>query len=850
MGSSAEYKRITGGERHKWHRWGSYVSARSWGTVRESVPKLREQAWDAFPFDLARSRAYRWSEDGIAGFSDERQQLCLALALWNERDPILKERFFGLTNDQGNHGEDVKDYFFYLDALPSYSYLKMVYKYPQVEFPYARLIRDNAVRTSAESNVRLVEVLAEAFAHNRYFDVFIEYAKAAPDDILCRITAVNRADQSAPLHLLPQVWFRNTWNDGGLRPELRAETEAVVAIEHPDLRAWWHIDTRADLLFTDNDSNPEHTAGTAGGSLYTKDGIDYAIVRGQGDRVNPERRGTKCAAHVQASVAPGAALTICTRLAPSQLENPFGDFDAIFEQRQRDADEFYAELQRPDISDEERFIQRAAFAGINWNKNFYHFNVARWLEAQPEAAQIDHQGWRHLDAHDILSIADSWEYPWLAAWDLSFQITTLAIVDPEFAKAQTRLLLSDRYQRSDGALPAFEGDLSTPHPPVHGWAAWHVYHMTGFDRAFLAAVYEPLTRHFHWWLTTQMRQDHLFGGGFLGVDNISLFDRNTDVPEGAWLAQIDGTSWMALFALNLLAMAVELGHDDDALAFLDHFLSIRRALERLWDEDSAFYYDVLHLPDGKQMPLKVRSVIGLLPLTAVLPLDVNATAPLRRFSQRLKALSHKDAEFSTDADGCLLLAALPRHRAERLLTTLFDPAEFHSPFGVRSLSRYHEAHPLTREIAGKEYTLRYEPDESLSRVFGGNSNWRGPVWAPFNQLMAEALHAYHAHFGDQFRIDGSLSLEDAAHDLVDRLIRLFKRAPDGRRPFFGDIHYFQTDPNWRDYIWFYEHFHPDTGEGLGASHQNGWTALVGKLIHNRGHSVVSPRPDRQPQAMA
>lgn len=846
MAKSVEFQRLTGRQRQQWHRWGSYVAARAWGTVRESAPALREQAWAAFPFEQAHSRAYRWTEDAIGGFCDDQQRLCLGLALSNERDPRLKERFFGLSNEQGNHGEDVKDYFFYLDALPSYSYLKMLYKYPQVEFPYDRLIRDNAIRTPNEPSARLIEVLREAFEQKRYFDIFIEYAKADTDDILCRITAINRAQHPAPLHLLPQMWFRNTWTDGGARPTLQAEGERVVMANHADMCAWWYVEAADALLFTDNDSNPEKVADAPAAATYFKDGIDYAVVRGQSTRVNPERQGTKCAAHCRTTLEAGGTWTIRTRLTPARHAEPFADFEAIFTQRQREADEFYAELQRPELSAEEKYIQRTAFAGINWNKNFYHFNVERWLGTAADQADIDHEQWRHFDAHDILSIADSWEYPWLAGWDLSFQISTLALVDPAFAKGQTLLLLSDRYQRADGALPAFESDFSTPHPPVHAWTAWHVYHMTDFDRTFLSEAYERLRRHFNWWLTTQMRGDHLFGGGFLGADNVSVFDRNKDVPEGAWLAQADGTSWMAFFVLQMLAIAVELGRDDEASGYLDHFLHICRALMQLWDDETEFLYDVLHLPGGQRLPLKVRSFIGLIALTAVLPLDVNALASLPRFQQQLRALSKLDPEFAPRADGHLLLMTLTRERIERLLKSVLDPAEFHSPFGVRSLSRYHETHPVTVELAGKQYTLKYEPGDSLSRMFGGNSNWRGPVWAPINQLMAEALYAYHDHFGRALLMpDGTaIELEAAALDLVQRLVSLFKPGLDGRRPFFGTEDYFQTDPHWRDYLWFYEHFHAETGEGLGASHQNGWTALIAKLLQTQGKTVITPLPDR------
>ena len=847
MQTSVEFQRLSRDQRALWQRWGSYVSGRSWGTVRESDPQLHEKAWEAFPFEQARSRAYRWAEDGIAGFSDEQQRLCMALALWNEQDPILKERYFGLSNEQGNHGEDVKDYFFYLDGVPSYSYLKMLYRYPQVEFPYGRLVRENSVRGQDERDVDLIDVLNSAFRDNRYFDIFVEYAKADPDDVLCRITVVNRADQPAPLHLLPQIWFRNTWQEGGARPALRADGDNIVIVDHAEFTAWWHVEAADALLFTENETNNPLVFDTPAVTPYAKDAIDYAVVRGQQERVNSAGHGTKCAAHFKSVVEAGASWVIRTRLTTNRLAEPFNDFDAVLEQRQREADEFYERLQRPELTPEEKFIQRTAFAGITWNKNFYHFNVRRWLENAETQVEHENEEWRHFDAHDVLSIADTWEYPWIAGWDLSFQITTLAIVDPEFAKAQTLLLLSDRYMRADGALPAFEGDLATPHPPVHAWATWHVYHMTGFDRSFLSEAYGKLKQHFEWWLNTQMHADHLFGGGFLGADNVSVFDRNKDVPDGAWLAQADGTSWMALFALNMLGMAVELGRDDEAVTYLDHFLRIRSALFGLWDEETHFLYDVLHMPDGESIQLKVRSVVGLIALSAVLPLNLDAFKPLKQIHRRLLALGESTPDFRSGADGHVLLAALSQDKLEHVINTVFDPSEFHSPYGVRSLSCYHEDHPVIYEIDGKEYTLRYEPGDSSDKMFGGNSNWRGPVWAPINQLIAEALHAYHDHYGERLSIQSgeAMTLEQGALDLVKRLVNLFKRDAEGRRPFFGTNEYLQNDPHWRDYLLFYEHFHGSTGAGLGASHQNGWTALIAKLIQNEGRSLITPVPHRE-----
>lgn len=826
---TVEYQRINA----TWQRWGSYLSARAWGTARENGGDT-EKSWNAFPFEHARSRAYRWAEDGIGGFSDEQQRICLAAAFWNEQDPILKERYFGLSNAQGNHGESVKDYFFFLDGTPSYSYMNMLYKYPQVEFPYDRLVHENAMREQDVPAVELIDALPNTFAQNRYFDIFIEYAKADPEDILCRITAINRGDQPAPLHLLPQVWFRRTWNDDTPevhRPQLRAESENAIRVQHPDVGDfWWYVEAPHELLFTDNETNAALLYDAPDAPRYTKDGIDYAVVRGQRARTNPERFGTKSAAHHVKTLAPDEIWIVRARLKPEQSEQPFADFDAIFEQRKHEADAFYAALQSDDLSEEARAIQRKAFAGLAWNKNFYHFQPSG--EAQP--------GWEHFDAHDLISVPDPWEYPYLALWDLDFQLVTLCIVDAKFAQAQVMLLLSDRYMRSDGALPAFEGDLSTPHPPLHAWAAWHVYHASQRDRDFLQAAYPALKRHFDWWLNTQQHRDqhgepsYLFGGGYMGMDNISFFNRNEDVPDGAWLAQADSTGWMALFALNLLSMAVELGQDNDAVQFLTHFQHIRTALVKLWDEDDRFFYDRLHLPDGSVIPLRIRSLVGLVPLVAVLLLDSEKLKGLPKLRQAL------DDAFDRNANGCYLLAAAPPVQRDHLLAAVFDPAEFYSDYGLRSVSKYHEQHPVTLKLKDETYTLRYQPGDADSKLFGGNSNWRGPVWAPLNQLMIEALYDYHLYSSDPLPHAHGMTAKQVALDLVEKLVSLFKRNAQGRRPFFGENTYFQTNPHWRDNLWFYEHFHAETGEGLGASHQNGWTALIARLLHDQGKEVYIP----------
>ncbi len=843
--NTQEYERLQNYD--SWQLWGSYVSNRAWGVVRENYHPTAD-AWLAFPFDHARSRAYRWTEDGIGGFSDHQQRLCMAVALWNGQDPILKERFYGLSNQEGNHGEDVKDYYFYLDGLPTFSYMKMLYKYPQVEFPYQRLRQENDLRKNDEREFELVNVLEHTFSANRTFDVFIEYAKASPHDILCRITAVNQGQEAAPLHILPTLWYRNTWSwqENAVRPRLRQAGTHTIQVEHPDFQNYhWYVES--DFLFTENETNLEKLYDLPNDSLYVKDGIEYAVVRGQQHRVNPAGEGSKCAAHLVSTLEAGKSFTVRTRFSPEKNETPWADFDAIFEQRQHEADEFYSALQseQPTLSPEGNFIQRTALGGLGWNRNFYQFNVKRWLEGDarykaPHREQYKtHQDWQHFDAHDILSQADTWEYPWLAAWDLAFQVVTLAIVNPTFAKQQLELMVSERYMRSDGAMAAFEGDFTTPHPPLFAWAAWHIYQQTKdklghYDLSFLRRAYNRLDLHFQWWLNTHCHDSYLFSGGFMGMDNISLLDRNQDIPEDAWLAQADSTGWMGLFAINMLSLAVELGDDDAAVKYLDHALKISQALSGLWDADDQFYYDVLHLPDGKSQPLKVRSLVGIVPVVAATLIQQDSLKTLPRLQQRLQ----EACEINTN--GCYLISLVPRDNLAKLIHTLFDPNEFYSPFGIRSVSRYHKDHPVKYKLGDKEFELHYMPSEAASNMFGGNSNWRGPIWTPINHMVIEALHYYHQFYGDSFNIP----LADRAHNLVHRLLSLFERDSEGHRPLHGDTAYFQNDPHWHQLIWFYEHFDAETGRGLGASHQNGWTALIAKLLHDEGKAIFVPNPER------
>jgi hypothetical protein len=850
--NTAEYQRISGRQREQWTHWGSYMSARSWGNVRENAPD-EEHPWVAFPFEQARSRAYRWTEDGIAGFCDQQQNLCMAPAFWNEQDPILKERFFGLGNEPGNHGEGIKDYFFFLDGLPSSSYMKMLYKYPQVEFPYERLHQESVRRGQDQPSFELIDALHNTFLENRYFDIFIEYAKADAEDILCRITAINRGSKAAPLHILPHVWFRNSWQHSGERPELRADAQTMVHLQHPELgERWWHVELAHGLLFTENETNNVLIFDSSNASPYVKDGIDYAVVRGKSERVNPAKQGTKCAAHCHTLIEPGEYWVVRTRLQTVRSEAPFVDFDSVFEQRKQEADAFYAEVQPQDLSNEERDIQRKAFASLSWNKNFYHFNVDQWFQQEAKKTQSKSETsrfeqWRHFDAHDIVSVPDPWEYPWFAAWDLDFQVATLGLVDPEFAKQQVLLLLNDRYMHPKGMIPSFEGDLTTPHPPIHAWAAWHVYQTSDRDHQFLEKAYTCLKRNHEWWLKNQTQGEaYLFGGGFLGMDNISIFNRSEDVPEGGWLAQADGTGWMALFTLNLLSMAIELGKDADAVELLMHFMNIRRTLLTLWDEETQFFYDLLYTPDSGRMLLKVRSLVGIVPVTAVTLLDSNSLETLPRLRRQIEKLRSTDSDFQVGTNGCYLLAALSIDKIKAVLKAVFDPNEFYSPFGIRSLSKSHEKHPLSYKIGEETFELNYDPGESSKKMFGGNSNWRGPIWKPLNQLVIEALYYYHDYFGTQFRVPGAKKqpFDQAAYDLCQRLISLFKQDHKGCRPLHGDNDYFQSDPHWRDYFWFYEHFQAETGEGLGASHQNGWTAAVAKLIQNGGRAVFIPNPSQ------
>jgi hypothetical protein len=878
---TAEQRRLA--ESHErtahWKRWGPYVSERAWGTVREDY-SAGGTAWDYLPHDHARSKAYRWNEDGIAGLCDRRQYLCFALALWNSRDPILKERLFGLTGSEGNHGEDVKEYYFYLDSTPTHSYMKFLYKYPQAEFPYARLVEENRRRGKGEPEFELLDT--GVFDEDRYFDVTVEYAKAAPEDILVRVSATNRGPDAAPLHLLPTLWFRNTWSwDGDERlPELRAlngdESAAVVGARHDYLGTRvLYCEGAPCLLFTENETNTERLYGVPNRS-YAKDGIGDYIVQGRREAVNPERRGTKVSAHYSLTIAPGETVTVRLRLTDgaAAANGTFGEgFDRTFEARRREADEFYATVVPAELSDDARNVMRQSLAGLLWSKQFYHYVVREWLAGDPsqpappaERRKGRNREWAHMHNADVISMPDKWEYPWYATWDLAFHCVPLALVDADFAKEQLVLMLREWYMHPSGQLPAYEWAFSDVNPPVHAWAALRVYkiekkrHGKG-DREFLVRVFHKLLLNFTWWVNRKDAEGmNIFQGGFLGLDNIGVFDRSAPLPTGGYIEQSDGTSWMAMYTLNLLAIALELAkedpsYEDVASKFWEHFLHIAHAMNNLgeddvslWDEADGFYYDVLHLPGRGSRTLKVRSMVGLVPLFAVETLEPETVERLPGFRRRMEWFIKNRPDLTANV-ACMrtpgsgerrLLAVVDRERLRRVLRLMLDESEFLSPHGIRAVSRHHRERPYVLHVEGTEHRVDYEPGESSTGLFGGNSNWRGPVWFPVNYLLIESLQKFHHYLGDDFRVEcpvGSgrmMSLGEVAAELSRRLSHIFLRDGEGRRPVYGGSEKFQTDAHWRDLILFYEYFHGDTGRGVGASHQTGWTGLVAKLLQQSG----------------
>ena len=841
--------------RAPWRRWGPYLSERAWGTVREDY-SAAGQAWEFFPHDHARSRVYRWNEDGLAGLCDDRQTLCFALAFWNGRDPILKERIFGLTGNEGNHGEDAKEYWFYLDSTPTHSWMRWRYLYPQDAFPYLELVEENRRRGRDEPEFELLDT--GVFDHDRYWEITADYAKAGVDEILVRITVRNAGPDRAQIDVLPTLWFRNTWAWGGDErvPSIREDDGALVA-EHWELgRMFLATEGAPEMLFCDNETNTERLWGVPGRSRFPKDGINDHIVSGAAS-VNPRRTGTKAAFRYHVAVDPGASATIKLRLSPSG--SPVDrDFDAQLDQRQAEADEFYAELTPAGTPPDEALVLRQALAGMLWSKQFYNYSVQRWLEGDPAGPAPPPQrrsgrnsDWQHLDNRDVISMPDKWEYPWYAAWDLAFHCVALARLDPEFAKFQLLLLCREWYMHPNGQLPAYEWAFGDVNPPVHAWAALRVFEIDGSrDFDFLGRVFHKLLLNFTWWVNRKDSEgNNVFQGGFLGLDNIGLFDRSS-LPVSGHLEQSDGTAWMAMYCQNMLELSLALAqhdrtYEDLAIKFFEHFALIASALnsQGLWNEEDGFYYDVLHVADGSARPLKVLSMVGLVPLFAVTTLGPQTMASLPEFTRRAEwftkqrpeamgVIQHMSAEGHA---GWRLLAIVSPDRLRRILARVLDPERFLSPFGVRALSRWHRDHPLEVEVGGRVARLMYEPAESSTGLFGGNSNWRGPIWMPVNYLLVEALRVYHRYLGAEFKVEcptGSgkmLNLDEVADEIAGRLLSIFADR-DGRRAVFGSSEKFQRDPTWHGLIPFHEYFNGETGAGIGASHQTGWTGLVGDLV--------------------
>jgi len=863
-----------------WKRWGPYLSERAWGTVREDYSPYGT-AWDYFPHDHARSRAYRWNEDGLAGICDRHQMICFALALWNGRDPILKERIFGLTGSEGNHGEDVKEYYFYLDSTPTHSYMKYLYKYPQAEFPYGQLVEENRRRGKLASEFELID--SGVFDDDRYFDVLVEYAKADVEDILIRVSAVNRGPDEARLNLLPTVWFRNTWfwnNNKEPRPILHkgdAGSGTVIELEHSEYgQRWLYCEDNPELLFTENETNTQRLFNAANQSPYVKDGINDHIVHGAAHSVNPTHSGTKAAANYALAIKPGETATVRLRLTNKALSKPLADFDKIFAERLREADEFYDRVIPKHLSDDARLVMRQSIGGLLWSKQFYHYVIEKWIDGDPatpkppsERAKGRNHEWGHLYNADVISMPDKWEYPWYAAWDLAFHCVPLALVDSEFAKEQLVLMLREWYMHPNGQLPAYEWAFGDVNPPVHAWAAWRVYKIEKKQRGvgdtiFLKRVFQKLLLNFTWWVNRKDADGmNIFQGGFLGLDNIGVFDRSAPLPTGGHIAQSDGTSWMAMYALNMLAIAMELAkedpsYEDVASKFWEHFLHIARAMNnrgdediRLWDDQDGFFYDVLHLPQGKPLPMKVRSMVGLIPLFAVETLEPELLDELPDFKKRMEWFINNRPDLIQNV-ACMrtpgnaerrLLSIVSRDQLRSVLRFMLDENEFLSPYGIRAISRFHKDNPYVLQVNGAQHRVDYEPAESSTGLFGGNSNWRGPIWFPLNYLLIESLQKFHHYLGADFKVEcptGSgqmMTLWEVAAEISKRLSRIFLQDANGRRPVFGGIEKFQTDPNWRDLVPFHEYFHGDNGAGIGASHQTGWTGLVAKLLQQSGDII-------------
>ena len=858
-----------------WRKWGPYLSERQWGTVREDYSP-DGNAWDYFNHDQARSRAYHWGEDGLAGISDEKQLLCFSIALWNDKDPILKERLFGLTNSESNHGEDVKEYYFYLDSTPTHSYMKYLYKYPQAAFPYENLVTTSKGRNRGQMEYELLDT--GVFNDERYFDVFVEYAKQTPEDMLIQISVCNRGPEAATIHVLPTLWFRNTWTwwPDTAKPSLkqvRGKSGApLVAASQPQLgERYLYCEGDAPLLFTENETNNERIFGSANAGRYVKDGINNSVVNGKEDAVNPGQVGTKAAAHYRLKVGAGETATVRLRLsdvAPNAMGDPFKGFSETMKTRQLEADEFYKAITPERVTEDEARVMRQALAGMLWSKQYFGFDVDKWLDEhgvdvmKSGSRPMRNSEWAHMVNAHVISMPDKWEYPWFAAWDLAFHAIALSSVDVDFAKQQLDLMLQELFLHPTGQIPAYEWNFSDVNPPVHAWATIFLYRTEQAlrgkgDLEFLRRSFAKLTLNFSWWVNRKDRfGKNLFEGGFLGLDNIGVFDRSAALPTGGYLEQADGTAWMALFCQNMLEIAIELAahdnlYEDMAIKFSEQFLRIAQAMnqtgpEGMWDEEDGFYYDVLRLPDGSATRLKVRSLVGLLPLCATcviepwqrerVPRVIEALGErLRRRPELLKSI-HPTGPGHLGYGERGIAALVNPERLRRILSRMLDEREFLSPYGIRALSRFHEDHPYIFNVNGQEYRVNYLPAESDTGMFGGNSNWRGPIWMPVNALLIRALLSFYGYYGKNFKIEcptGSghlMNLFEVAREIAHRLTKIFLRDASGRRPVYGGTEKFQTDPQWKDYILFYEYFHGDNGAGLGASHQTGWTGTVAKLI--------------------
>ena len=856
-----------------WKRWGPYLSERQWGTVREDY-SANGDAWNHLPHEHARSRAYRWGEDGLLGITDRECRLCFAPAFWNGRDPILKERFFGLSNPQGNHGEDVKEAYWYLDSTPTHSYMRALYKYPHAEFPYARLVGENARRTRQEREFEIGDT--GVFDEGRYFDIFIEYAKAAPEDICIRITIANRGPEAATIHVLPTLWFRNVWTwCGAAKPSLERLNASTLTVAHATLgRFRFEADAAKELIFTENETNNAQLYGCANASPFVKDAFHDYVIAGKRAAVNPARRGTKAAAHYVFNIPPGEEAVVRVRLRPEgdYMHGAWVDFDKIFRQRIAEADVFYASRRPEKLTDDQRLVVRQAYAGLLWSKQWYGYVVKQWMEGDPAMpappkghATSRNSDWPHLFNSDVISMPDKWEYPWYAAWDLAFHMIPYARLDRDFAKEQLQLFLREWYMHPNGQIPAYEWNFSDVNPPVHAWACWRTYKISApvgkRDTLFLERCFQKLLLNFTWWVNRKdTKGKHLFGGGFLGLDNIGLFDRSNPLPNGRQLQQADGTAWMAFYCATMLSMALELARDrpayeDIASKFFEHFVDIIDAMntlggDGLWHEGDGFYYDRILVDDGTEIPLRVRSLVGIIPLLAVEVLDQEVIKSLPGFRKRMRWFVENRQDLSRHVsymeragkpgqpgEEIRLLAIPSTDRLKRVLRYVLDESEFLSPHGVRSLSRAYYEKPYQLNIDGKDYDIQYEPAESRTGMFGGNSNWRGPIWFPINYLLIEALEKYHHFYGDSVQVEcptGSgifMNLRQVALEISTRLSRIFLKGEDGNRPFLGDDPRFRDDPHWRDCVQFHEYFQGDTGRGLGASHQTGWTALITRCVN-------------------